>query len=208
MDKKLSRKEREKLARHNEIMEAAIKVISEKGYANATLDEIAQRAELSKGTIYLYFKSKSDLFSSLIENGLQVMSEIRVKCSNTDKSIFEQIEDFIYQLLKFYKHHKQLFRVMFWEHNVMKSETTSEQRDCMMSNYNVIIENTIKWMSRGIESGEFNPNINPSKIALLIFSCVKNSILESIIMDYSINPKKETEEYCQLLFDGIRNKTK
>lgn len=56
------RREREKLRRKNDILDAAEEVFSEKGLNGATVDDIADRAEISKGTIYLYFKSKEQIF--------------------------------------------------------------------------------------------------------------------------------------------------
>ncbi len=59
------RKKREKEQRRNQIMDAARKVFSAKGFSRATMEEIAGEAELSPGTIYLYFKNKDELHTSL-----------------------------------------------------------------------------------------------------------------------------------------------
>ncbi|MEO8168159.1 MAG: helix-turn-helix domain-containing protein, partial [bacterium] len=57
----IERKEREKEHRREDIIAAAQKIFFEKGLPSATMDEIAEAAELSKGTLYLYYKSKEDL---------------------------------------------------------------------------------------------------------------------------------------------------
>ncbi len=54
--------------RPREICTAALEVFSEKGFAAAKLDEIARRAGVSKGTLYLYFKDKEDLFRAVIRD--------------------------------------------------------------------------------------------------------------------------------------------
>jgi len=59
-----SRKERERLARRKEIVRAARAVFAEKGFEHATLEEIAERAEFGKGTVYNYFDSKETLFTA------------------------------------------------------------------------------------------------------------------------------------------------
>ena len=59
------RKEREKQARQDAILEAAREIFFAKGLDQATIDDIAEKAELSKGTIYLYFKSKEELYISV-----------------------------------------------------------------------------------------------------------------------------------------------
>lgn len=57
---------RRKDARPREILEAALDVFAERGFAAARLDEVATRAGVSKGTLYLYFPSKEDLFRSVV----------------------------------------------------------------------------------------------------------------------------------------------
>jgi AcrR family transcriptional regulator len=54
--------------RPREICSAALEVFSEKGFAAARLDEIARRAGVSKGTLYLYFKDKEDLFRAVVRD--------------------------------------------------------------------------------------------------------------------------------------------
>jgi AcrR family transcriptional regulator len=62
----LSRKEREKMARQRDILNAARELFLRKGYHETTLEEIARQADFGKGTIYNYFDSKEDLFRSII----------------------------------------------------------------------------------------------------------------------------------------------
>ncbi len=57
---------RRKEARPSEILEAALAVFAEKGFAAARMDDIAARAGVSKGTIYLYFPSKEAVFKALV----------------------------------------------------------------------------------------------------------------------------------------------
>jgi len=57
---------RRKEARPGEIVEAALRVFGEKGFAAARLDEIAARAGVSKGALYLYFETKEDLFRAVV----------------------------------------------------------------------------------------------------------------------------------------------
>ena len=59
------RKAREKNQRRRQILDAAKRVFSAKGFSGATVEEIAQQAELSPATLYLYFKSKNELYASL-----------------------------------------------------------------------------------------------------------------------------------------------
>jgi AcrR family transcriptional regulator len=61
---------RRKEARPKEILDAALAVVAQKGFAAARLEDIAARARVSKGTIYLYFESKEAVFKALVQEKL------------------------------------------------------------------------------------------------------------------------------------------
>jgi AcrR family transcriptional regulator len=66
-DKKTEeRRERRAAARRNQILDAAAEVFAEKGFARATTKEIADRADVSEGTIYNYFQAKEDLLIGIV----------------------------------------------------------------------------------------------------------------------------------------------
>lgn len=62
------RYQRRKEDRPREIAEAAFEVFAEKGYASARVDDVARRAGVSKGLMYLYFKTKEDLFKAVVKS--------------------------------------------------------------------------------------------------------------------------------------------
>ena len=69
------RKVREKHARQQAIVDAAQEIFLTKGIEQTTMDDIAEHTELSKGTIYLYFKSKEELYVSVFVKGLEMLSQ-------------------------------------------------------------------------------------------------------------------------------------
>jgi AcrR family transcriptional regulator len=80
------RKEREKERRRQQIMVAAKRVFIEKGFGGATMEDIAKEAELSAGTLYLYFKNKNELYASLTLRVLQYLN-IRLEHLINEKDI-------------------------------------------------------------------------------------------------------------------------
>ena len=69
------RKEREKEQRRLQIMDAAEKVFAAKGFSGATIENIAEEAELSPATLYLYFRNKDELYASLNLKMLKALNE-------------------------------------------------------------------------------------------------------------------------------------
>ncbi|MFH2011310.1 MAG: TetR/AcrR family transcriptional regulator [Pseudomonadota bacterium] len=71
----LERKEREKIKRRQDILDAAKNSFAQKGFLNTTIEQIAQESELSTGTIYLYFSGKEELYVSLIVESYDMLIE-------------------------------------------------------------------------------------------------------------------------------------
>jgi AcrR family transcriptional regulator len=69
----VERKEREKEARRAAILDAAESVFMESGFGASTMEDIAKRAELAKGTVYLYYRSKEELQLGLVQRGLEML---------------------------------------------------------------------------------------------------------------------------------------
>lgn len=67
------RREREKEERRESILDAAEKIFFSKGVKEATMDEIAEAAELSKGTLYLYFRSKEEIYFGINLRALRIL---------------------------------------------------------------------------------------------------------------------------------------
>lgn len=76
------RKEKEKERRRQQIMVAAKRVFSTKGFNRATMEDIAREAELSSGTLYLYFKNKDELYASL---SLRVLQYLLIRLEHVNK---------------------------------------------------------------------------------------------------------------------------
>lgn len=87
---------RRKEARPGELLAAALDVFVEKGFAATKLDEVAARAGVSKGTVYLYFKSKEALFKAVIEAGLTPAVEtVEAIAGETGRTAAERLKRFV-----------------------------------------------------------------------------------------------------------------
>ena len=70
-----TRREREREERHAAILAAARSVFFPHGLYTATMDEVAAAAEVSKGTVYLYFPTKETILAHLLQEGLALLTE-------------------------------------------------------------------------------------------------------------------------------------
>jgi AcrR family transcriptional regulator len=80
---KAARWRRRKTARPAEILDAALQVFAEKGFAGARMEDIAARAGVTKGTIYLYFQNKEAVFKSLVRDSIGTTLQGVLEASKT-----------------------------------------------------------------------------------------------------------------------------
>lgn len=80
------RKQQERSARRRRIQRAARSVFAERGYAKTSIEAVAKEASLSVGAIYLYFRSKEDLYISLLEDTLELLSTELTTIADSDGS--------------------------------------------------------------------------------------------------------------------------
>ena len=73
------------------IFEAAVREFSECGYNGATMDEIALKAGVAKGTLYYHFKSKEEIFSFVVVEGIRAMQTAISQINDMDIGSFEKI---------------------------------------------------------------------------------------------------------------------
>ena len=85
------RKEREKQLRREEIVTAAEKVFFSKGFDLSTMDDVAEKAELSKGTLYLYFKSKEDLHMAVARKSIRILRAITLKATEGEGNALQKL---------------------------------------------------------------------------------------------------------------------
>ncbi len=99
-------------SKHQKILQAAIKVFSEKGFYNSRVSEIAKEANVADGTIYLYFKNKDDILISLFEHEFgKVVRNMRAELAR-EKDALQKIKRFAITHLSIVFHHPHLAEVM------------------------------------------------------------------------------------------------
>lgn len=113
----------EKAGRHGEgrrtrerILVAAQEVFSQKGFHQATMDEIAERAEVGKGTLYRHFPSKESLFHQLVQTRLKELEAEAERILDSDDDVLSMIEKYLHIYFEFFDRNQGLYRVMVHEH--------------------------------------------------------------------------------------------
>lgn len=148
------RKAREREMRRQQIMVAAKRVFTARGYEKSTMEDIAREAELSPGTIYLYFKSKDELYASLC---LRVLRFINVKVNhavdNAAPDYEAQQEALLGAIREVYDYDPMILNNMF---HLQSSETLKSLSPELLNEINDLSRRSLQAMAgmfaRGIEN--------------------------------------------------------
>ena len=151
------RKEREKERRRQQIMVAAKRVFSERGFNKATMEDIAQEAELSPGTLYLYFKNKEELYASLSLRILQYLL-IRVEhvIDEKDAGPDQKLESLMEAMYDVYEFDPLIIINMF---HLQSSETLKNLSPELMEQIKTLSRKSLNSIAKifrdGVEQGLF-----------------------------------------------------
>ena len=103
------------------IIQAGIEIFSKNNFQNATIAEIARKANVAEGTIYQYFKNKEDLFFSIpVEKTKEFCRELDLHLQGIH-GVFNKIRKFIWYYLYFFKMNPEYARTLMLEMRVSKS---------------------------------------------------------------------------------------
>ena len=111
----LSRKEREKRARQQDILKAARELIATKGFRDTTLDEIAQKAEFGKGTLYNYFASKEEIFHAIIDQAIESSIAMAKECSAGAGDVRTKLTAYARATMLYIRDNGELLHAIFLE---------------------------------------------------------------------------------------------
>jgi AcrR family transcriptional regulator len=104
--------------RHSQIVNSARAVFAKKGYQATTMDEIAAAAGLAKGTLYLYFKSKEEVYGAAVENDRWVLQQRTLERIAAADTLLEKIAAFVVTRFEYCEERREFFKIMFMEPGV------------------------------------------------------------------------------------------
>jgi AcrR family transcriptional regulator len=188
----LSRKEREYQTHRKEILSAAEGVFAKKGFFSSTMSEIAERAEFGTGTLYKYFKSKDDLYFTLIDEKTDAINHLVKAELSRAASPVERIRKVLGLQFEFVEKNRDFFRIYTSERSrfewTLKDELGKGIHDKMVGFIKILTQ----VMKEGMKEGEFKP-MDPTDLAHALVGIVNSFIFEWLISPkaYSLVSKRD-----------------
>ncbi len=167
----LTRRDREKLVREEDIISAAEKIFCLKGFETASMDEIAKEAQFTKRTLYQYFEDKEDLyFAVALKVFKRLFSYLMVEYREQETG-YIRIQQFCKNFYRFYKEDPETFRIISYIGYVRKKSANESKRlyEFMQFN-NRMFETVGKVITEGKADGSIQGDWDSEKAAFsLIF---------------------------------------
>jgi len=173
-----TRREREKLARYDAILDAAEHVFSEKGYERTSMDDIARMASLSRALLYVYFKDKAAIQRGIMLRAGHSLSERFRKAKNTADTGLAQIRAMGESYYRFYLDEPDYFSALTKASTAM-AEADETQALEMLCSKSELMELMVEAIELGLEDGTMNRQRikSPEQTALYLRGALHGVIL-------------------------------
>lgn len=199
---KLSRREREKAAHRQEILDAAIKVFAEKGFHEATLEEVAQEAEFSKGAIYLYFSNKEDLLFTIVSDSLEKWAEFYNSTIMGKGNFREKLTELYSGVAERIFGNSNLFTLLSVQHASLFQTLSPEKRNEACKIHDKIWESFNERVKIAIENKELR-NLPPEAIEGMVHGSIEAMIHNRWNCKTLDDLKNRIKIFMDILFNGI-----
>lgn len=209
------RKEREKEFKRSIMLEAAEELILEKGLDQLNMDEVAERAEVSKGSLYQYFNNKNDLVLGICNKATTLLSEKISKVLTNDLPGIELISMIGATFMNFVNEHPEYFRAMKFHDNLKEPnelENSSYLNACR-NNLHSSFTCMVRAIQIGMQDGSIKKEYDPKELALILWGTShgmvslvyqhENTRHFNLLDELGINISSLFEGYMKMIGTGV-----
>lgn len=192
---------RKATATRKRLLDAALEVMSRKGYTEATVEEIAQEAGVSKGLAYYHFKSKSEMATEMLENVIEEFAVSFERIAAESASAREALDSMLNYLADYLARNGRFCRFYF-------SELWRDGRvwsDEMRGIENRLIAVISSQIQRGIDSGELRGEIDAEFAAVACIGLSLTAAMRYYGMVDEEHPSMEKDVFVDNVVDAVHH---
>jgi AcrR family transcriptional regulator len=184
-----------------EILEAARTVFAQRGFAGATIDAIALTAGMGKGTVYLYFESKRELFLALLREGVLALHAEVVAEMDEAGTCGEKLHAFIAGRFRYFSRNREFFRIYYTEFSHLIAGRAKAQPE-----FQDLYEQQAKLLETvladGIAQGQLRPFDVP-RTARMIYDLIRAALAQHILHGAGEAPEVPIAAVYEFVWKGI-----
>jgi len=167
--------------RRDKILEAAITVFAKNGYHSTSISDVCKQADIARGTVYLYFQNKRDLFDTLIKNFILTIFK-SVNIFTPDKNPVDQFNENIRGIVKNIFSNRKLIKIVVSEAVGLDKEF-DHQLILFYAKLTEYIEGALTML---LKSGRIEGNLNVRMLTYAIIGTIKEITYQSVIGESSM----------------------
>lgn len=165
------------------ILDVAVNEFATKGFESANINTIAKKAQVSVGSLYKYFDTKTDLFLTSVTYGISSLEEILDAINGTDEDVVLKLEKLVRAAIDFSRRNAVMIKL----YNEFTTERNAELGKKLANRMETITSNAYKTaIIHGQISGEIRTDIDPGMAAFLV-----DNLLMSLQFSYACNYYEE-----------------
>ena len=154
--------------RRSEILAAAVAVFAHKGYADARMDDIAREAGLAKGTLYLYFRSKEEVYEAAVRQALDQLHALTSAEVDRATDLRSLLEAIISVRVRFWEEKTDLYKIVL---SLSRDETRPARRHEWLRES---VVDLAPILAREMDAGSI-PHQNPDSVAWAILDIIRGA---------------------------------
>jgi AcrR family transcriptional regulator len=191
------------------IMQAALRIFSQKGYSPTALDEIAQEAGIAKGTLYLYFKDKEDLICSTLISVLDDIKERMMERVSEDMDPVDTLCEIALALFDYFSENHEFYNVYLTilNYNLVSNYTSLFER--MLARKMELYEYESRLVEAAKGLGSIRDDLATEDIVMAFDGIVMNIIDQMFFLrsDRNFDPHDKAVMVMKLFLEGVGGRT-
>ena len=186
--------------RKSELLNAARAVFGKKGFHDASIEEIAEMAEVAKGTVYLYYKSKNDLYLEALRFGLASLVNELKKRADSAGSCLETLRLLTRTKIVFFEENRDFFRIYYSELGKLPAHPAG--LTLVRDLYTEQAEVFQRVLRQGIKRREVRP-LDIEKTAFAIADLTRGIAMQRLLGMSSTRLEDDVEFIVNVIWKGI-----
>lgn len=183
--------------RRAEIVDAARTVFARRGFAFGIMDEIAREAGVAKGTLYLYFRSKTEIYKAVLDHDMRSLKKNTLERIDRAKGLKGKIRAFALARIERAEVNKDFFRIMDSESGAL-SYTRSQYRDWLREP----VQRLASAIEEAAARGEIRP-LDPGKTAWLIVDMTRGTIQRRLLAESPTPPAEDADFLLDFIWASL-----
>jgi AcrR family transcriptional regulator len=175
-----------------------VNLVTRTGTRKVTMDQVAAEAGMSKGCLYIHFRSKKELLESVKTASFNPLGDQLQEILNGSLTPKQKIEKIVHRLLDYFDENRGLFRFLLEEREIAQSQAVRQKN----SRYRNFVERIAKVLDEGVSTGLFR-HMDSKKVASIFIEAMIAMTARRLLEENPGSLDEDARLLVQVLFQGI-----